>query len=291
MQITLNSTATMHCNVLTDIAIAKQAGFDAVEIIHQKLYRFLDEGGKITDLKKALGDMPVVGVGALWNADRPDEEGLEQVKRETRRMSDVARTLGCDMVQAVPGPVDIGLVKAFYAGTLKDTDEGYRGYLGQPWTVIRKGTAKNVKEIAKILKDNGQDLYLEPLGWAPFNSLKQAMEVIDEAEMDNVGVIVDTWHCYVSGDTPDFVAKMDKKLIKGVHVCDSLRHDGGVPDQDVLRNVLTGEGAIYLKEWMDAIRATGFDGWYACELFSRRHHEMDPLKLATTLRNFLEYII
>lgn len=291
MLITLNSTATMHCNVLTDIAIARQAGFDAVEIIHQKLYRFLDAGGKIADLKKALGDMPVVGVGALWDADRPDEEGLEQVKNEARYMSGIARELGCKMVQAVPGPVDIELVKAFHNGTLSDSDKGYRGYLGKPWPEIRKGTAKNVREIAKILAGNGQDMYLEPLGWAPFCSIRQAMEVIEEAGQDNVGVIIDTWHCYVAGDTPDFIAKLDKKLIKGVHVCDSLKYEGGVPDQNVLRNVMTGEGAIYLKEWMDAIRATGFDGWYACELFSRRHHEMDPLKLATTLRNFMEYII
>lgn len=291
MQIVLNSTATMHCNVLTDIAIARRAGFDGIEIIHQKLYRFLDEGGKISDLQKALGDFPVVGVGALWDADRPDDEGLNQVKAETRRMSNVAQALGCRMVQAVPGPVDISLVQAFHAGTLADDDKRYRGYLGQPWPVIRKGTARNVREIARILQENNQELYVEPLGWAPFCSVKQAVEIIDEAEQDNVGMIVDLWHCYVAGDTPDDVASLDKKLIKGVHVCDSLRYEGGVPDQDILRNVMTGEGTIYLKEWMDAIRATGFDGWFACELFSRKHHEMDPFQLALTLRNFMEYII
>jgi len=206
-------------------------------------------------------------------------------------MSEIAWKLDCKMVQAVPGPVDIELVIAHHNGTLKDSDKGYRGYLGKTWQETRRGTAVNVREMAKILKENDQVLYLEPLGWAPFCSLKQAIEVIDEAEQDNVGVIIDTWHCYVAGDTPDFVAKMNKGIIKGVHVCDSLPFEGGVPDQNVLRNVMTGEGVIFLKEWMDAIRATGFDGWYSCEFFSRRHHEMDPLTLATTLRNFLHYII
>ena len=42
MVIALNGTCTMYCNLLTDIRIAREIGYDAIEIIGSKLYRYLD---------------------------------------------------------------------------------------------------------------------------------------------------------------------------------------------------------------------------------------------------------
>jgi len=291
MQITLNSTALMHSNIINDIAVAKAAGFDAIEPIHTKLYRYLENGGTAEKLNKVLDGFPVVGIGALWDGDRYTPEGRREMLDEARYMSDVAKSIHCNMFEVVPGPVDIDVVIEYSKGTLATGDKRHRGLLGKEWAEIRKNMADNLKEIAKIAKENGQEIYFEPLGWAPISRFSQGIEVIDEAGMDNVGLVIDTWHGYVAGDTPDDVAKIDKRYIKAVHVCDSLEHKGGIPDQRELRNVMLGEGVVYLKEWLAAIRSTGFDGWYACELFSRRHHEEEPYRFAQTLRNFMDYII
>lgn len=291
MQLVLNCTATMHCNLMTDIDIARETGFDGIEIIHQKLYRYLDTGNTFSRLRDHLDGFPVVGLGALWDCDRTSEEGRRDLIRETERMSECARELGCNLVQAVPGPVDLDVVQAFANGTLADGDPRYRGFLGCSWEEIRRETAKNVRMIADIVAQNHQQVYLEPLGWAPFKSMQQAVEIVEESGADNVGVIVDTWHCYVAGDTPEMIAKLDKDFIKGVHICDSVRFDGGVADQRVYRDIMTGAGAIYLQEWVDAIKSTGFDGWYACELFSTKHHEWDPVELAGMLRSFMQCLV
>lgn len=285
MQLVLNCTATGPCDLFTDIAIAKNAGFDGIEIIHQKLYPSLKEGKTFSQIRNQLDGYPVVGIGALWDCDRQGD-GVKVLEEEAWKMSNCAKELHCRMIQAVPGPVDLDVVQAYADGTLGDEDPRYRGFLGCDWKTIREGTARNVRRIAEIAAQNGQEVYLEPLGWAPFHSVRQAVEIIDQAEMDNVGIIVDLWHCYVGGDTPDDVAMLNKKLIKGVHVCDSLRFSGGVADQRVYRDVMTGAGVICIQEWINAIRSTGFDGWYACELFYRKQY--DPMSMALALRQFMQ---
>jgi sugar phosphate isomerase/epimerase len=55
---------------------------------------------------------------------------------------------------------------------------------------------------------------------------------------------------------------------------------------------LPGEGEIPIKEWVEAVKSTGFDGVYSSELLSPKHWEWDILEIAreTKLRmeNYLK---
>jgi sugar phosphate isomerase/epimerase len=51
-----------------------------------------------------------------------------------------------------------------------------------------------------------------------------------------------------------------------------------------------GEGAIPLKDWINAIKSTGYDGWYTCETFCKRAFEEDPLKTAAVIKNYMDYL-
>ena len=63
------------------------------------------------------------------------------------------------------------------------------------------------------------------------------------------------------------------------------------PDQDS-RRVWPGEGEIPLREWVDAIRATGFDGWWDNELYSPLHWEMaDPFAVGAGLLEVLRGLL
>jgi hypothetical protein len=57
------------------------------------------------------------------------------------------------------------------------------------------------------------------------------------------------------------------------------------------RDVWTGAGRVPLKEWVDAVRATGFDGIWRCELLSPKYWELDPWKTAADLKTTLEYML
>lgn len=290
-KVCMNVTTTMHSNLINDIKIAKEAGYAAIEIQHNKLYRYLDAGFTCESLLPILGDLKVSGVGALWNIERQGEE-YEVFLQEVDRMCKCAQILGAPMVQMCTGPVFVDVVKDFYAGKIGPNETRYMGLLGRSEKEVLELTAKNVAAAADIAAKYGVDLFFEPLAWAPVKTIKQALEIIDMIKKPNVGVVIDFWHMWTTGETPDFVRTIDKNLIKQVHICDGLEYDRTqVPDQAVLRDVWTGEGNIPLKEYVEAVKATGYDGWWASEIFCTKAWEQDHLKTASTLKNFIDFLL
>ena len=291
MKIAMNSTATLHCNVVQEIKIAREIGFQGVEIQIDKLFRYLDAGNRIEQLRPLLGDMEVAAIGALQNIERQGDAHASYIE-DVRKACETASGIGASMVQICTGPSDLSVVRDFHAGVLKDTDTRYRGLLGETEDALIEQTANNVAEAADIAADYGLELYIEPLAWVPLCKISQALKVIEAAGKKNVGVVIDFWHMWTTGETPEFVASIPKELIKMVHICDGIRCEpGAIPDQDVLRDVWTGEGDIPLKRWIDAVKQTGYDGWCSTEIFSNRIAEKDPVVTAATLKTNFEYML
>jgi alkanesulfonate monooxygenase SsuD/methylene tetrahydromethanopterin reductase-like flavin-dependent oxidoreductase (luciferase family) len=49
--------------------------------------------------------------------------------------------------------------------------------------------------------------------------------------------------------------------------------------------------AFRCKEWVDAVKATGFDGIWRCELLSPKYWELDPWTTARDLKAMLQYML
>ncbi|WP_257879662.1 sugar phosphate isomerase/epimerase family protein [Kocuria flava] len=209
---------------------------------------------------------------------------------EVSRMAGVAEVLGAPILQLCTGPVDWNVAKDFKAGKLGPEDPRYRGTLGLSEDEALDAAAANVREAADIAAGHGLELYLEPLAWSNLNRHRHSLQIIERAGRENVGIALDTWHYWTTGDTLEEVAATPKELIKAAHISDGLdldrEHD--VPDQSVHRNVVIGGGAIPLQEWIDAIKSTGYEGWWVSEMFSDKANEHDFLKVATTMRNLLD---
>jgi len=280
MIIAHNGTCTMYCNLLPDIRIAKETGYAGIEIIGSKLYRYLAQGFSVESLLQHLEGIAPVGLGYVQDIERQEPNEYAALLKDCEKMCCLAQKLGCPMVQLLTGPIEPGL----------GIHGSYQGLAGMPWPQIRKLTAKNLAALADIGARYNVRCYLEPLTWAPVHTLQQALEVIDAAERDNVALLIDFWHQWTSGTTPDDIAKLDRKLIAGVHFCDSLELTGEQWSHEQ-RNVWTGGGHIPLKEWVDAVLGTGFDGWWACELFSPKHWELDPWETAYNLKELLAYML
>ena len=60
---------------------------------------------------------------------------------------------------------------------------------------------------------------------------------------------------------------------------------------NVRRDVWTGGDRSPLNEWVDAARATGFDGCWACELLSPKYWGLDPWRTALDQKTYLEYLL
>ena len=257
MIVALHSIMTRWSNVRTDIRIASETGYEAIEILGAKLVRYLDTGLRAEDLLPVLESHQIraVSINDILGVERQGPEDREALLVEAERLSSAAEVLGCPTIQVVP----------------------LCSLEGRPWREIIDLTARNVKDIADIGKAHGVRFKVEPVAWSPIHSLSKALELIDAVERDNVGMTIDTWHLSAGEETtPGEVARLPSSLIFGVHFSDGLCHTPGTPwDENELRAFLPGDGKIPLQEWIDAVRSTGYNGVYSCELLSYRHWEWD----------------
>lgn len=285
--IALHTTVTKHCNLLTDIEVARKAGFDGIEITNDKLFGFFDAGYTGEDVSNALDGLSVCGLGFLLNVERQNED-YQSLIDDAHKFFSAAKSIESPAVQILTGPVDVLAVREYQKG---NKSSRYSGLLGMDDSEQKRLTAKNAAVLADMAKEYGLILYLEALAWTPVNSIAKSLEILDMAERDNLKIVIDYWHGYIAGDTPEQISKIDKKDIYCVHVCDSLAYKGGIPDEVILRNVETGKGVIPMKEWTDAIKSTGFDGFWSCESFCKAQQELKPLDSAISLKNYMTNLI
>lgn len=270
MIITMHGLTTMHCNIKTDIRIAREAGYDGLEIIESKLLRYLGVGHKAADLVSLFEAHSIapVCINALKHVERTEPKERAGLLAEAELLCAAAEVIACPTIQLVP----------------------FCGLEGRPWDEVLELTARNVADIADIGKRHGIRFQLEPIAWSPIHSLSQSLQLIEAAGRDNVGMVIDFWHLWAGEETtPDEVAALDGSMIYGVHFCDGKRYELGTEwAEDELRGYLPGEGDIAIGTWVDAVQATGFDGVWSCELLSPRHWEWDLLEIALETKALME---
>ncbi|MCA1368732.1 sugar phosphate isomerase/epimerase [Bradyrhizobium sp. BRP14] len=286
-QLLLHSLVAKHAPLAIDLDIAEEVGFDGIEASATKLRAFLKAGFSEAELAAVLQGANVPGMGFLIDIERQGE-AKKQLIREAEELFRLASVAGARGVQVLTGPVNAEAVMRHQQGSPVDL---YSGLLGRTLEEQISLTARNLAEIADLANSHGLLVYLEALSWTPLNTIEKQRQIIDRAGRDNVRMVIDFWHCYTSGDTPDDVARLDKDIIYGVHVCDSLAFSGGVPNEVVLRDIPTGAGVIDLKLWADAVKATGYDGWWSCELFCRKQQQQNSYGVARQLHALMSGLV
>lgn len=286
-QLIFHSMASKQNTLAIDIEIAKSVGFDGLETSGQKIAAFLDAGFTVPELKARLGGLFLPGIGFLIDLERQGD-GRRQMLREAEQLCELASAAGAKGIEAITGPLDI---RVFEAGAAMRYPELYRGLVDLPTNAQSELTAANLQAVADIAASHGLIVYLEALSWTPLNTMDAQLRILDRCKRDNVRIVIDFWHAYTSGDTPERIARLDKELIYGVHLCDSLPYAGGVPNEPVLRDVPTGQGVLDLQSWVDAVKSTGYAGWWSCELFCNRQHQDNSFVVARDLKHLMEQLI
>jgi sugar phosphate isomerase/epimerase len=278
MRLVYNSNSTMHLPALMQVRVAKETGWDGVFLREEHLRRYLAQGFGVASLREAMLGLDPVNLGALMDVERWRPPERAAMLREATALTELAVDIGASYVQLLTGPVAPG--------------GPYSGPGALTPAELREVTASAVRSVADLGAASGVRYYLEPVAWTPLSSLRQAVEVIDAAERENVGLVLDFWHLWQRGATPDDVARLDRRMIFGVDFADSLGPPGtGTPDQRS-RCVWPGDGDIPLREWVDAVRSTGFDGWWDNELYSPPHWESaDPFTVGAGLFDVLDTLL
>lgn len=274
MRLVYNSNSTMHLPALMQIRLARETGWDGIFVREEHLRRYLAQGFDVTGLRQALDGLAPVNLGALADVERWRPAERAAMLREAEALTELAVGIGATYVQLLTGPVRPG--------------GAYSGPAGLTPAELRDVTASAIRSVADLGAAHGLRYYLEPVAWTPLSSLSAAVDAIDAADRDNVGLVLDFWHLWQRGTTPEDIARLDARYIFGVDFADSLGPVGALGPDQRTRCVWPGEGEIPLGEWVAAVRSTGFDGWWDNELYSPPHWERaDPFAVAVGLLEVL----
>lgn len=258
----LHTKSIWKSNLLSDIRIASEAGFGAVEMAGNKVWDYLEAGGTAETVRQTLQkyQMQMISINDIAHVERTDDETIARTLKEAEILSAFAKDVGCDCIQLVP----------------------LCALAGRPEDEIIGLTAKNIRRICDVGMEYGVKFQLEPVAWSPIHSLKSTKKLIDAVKRENFGTVIDFWHLWYGAETkPDDVRAFDPKRIYHIHFCDGTRNAPGTEcDETVLRGCYAGDGDIALSEWVQAVRDTGYDGWWSYELVSAKHWQTDIREVA-----------
>ena len=247
MKIALSEISTPGASFAEDVAAYAAAGFDGIGIWEFKLPEGEDEASLRMLRASGLGAANCVPtVPSLLQLALPGLEGpadpAERVEALCASMARLARFEPASVV-CLTGP----------AGDRSEAD-------------ARALVIDGLQQVAAAARDAGVRLGLEPThpsesGETSFlSSISEAIALLDEAGLDDVGVMVDTVHV---GDTPGLEQEVALHCarVTGFHAADKLA--AGAPGR-----VLPGEGVTRPEELTALLRAAGFDGYLDIEIFS-----------------------
>ena len=143
---------------------------------------------------------------------------------------------------------------------------------------------RRLREVAKVLKDNGIRLGLEFVGPRtsrarsrfPFICTQPGMMELAEAiGTGNVGLLLDSWHWYTSHGTVEELLQLTNKDIIHVHVNDAPSGIQVDRQIDTRRKLPVTTGVIDLKGFINTMVKIGYDGPVECEPFDQELRKMD----------------
>jgi len=270
MKLSLHGVSVWHSNAVTQLRIAHETGFSGLELLPEHLFRYLENGGSYAAFRQMMAkyNVQVTCINALKQIGRHQMQERAALMQEAEKICLAAAELQCPVVQIMALNEIDSLPEAERQAILLD----------------------NISAIADTGKKSGIKFQIEVVAFTSFNSLSQALTLIQESGKDNIGVVIDFWHLHAGGKTrPEEVAAMNKNLIYGVHFCDGRAALPGEKwDERVQRNYAPGEGEVDIPRWAEAVKATGYDGVWSPELLSPDYWERDLWETALACRKSME---
>jgi 2-keto-myo-inositol isomerase len=255
------ATTGEHVDLATDIQIAGQAGYQAVELRDTKIDRYLAGGGALDSLREALrqAGVEVLSINALEDSTLRAGRDLEPVLARTRTFCEWAQALGCPYVISVPSFLPPG---------------------GLPDVEVRTRTVYALRQMAAIAAPFRVRVGFECLGFptCSVNSLAVARQIIDEVADPRVGIVIDAFHFYAGGSRPEDLDTLPGDRVFIVHLDDAEAGDPATLGD--AQRLWPGDGVIPLRPMLERLERNGYDRPYSLELFRPEYWAMDPAEIA-----------
>lgn len=261
MKLGLNGSTTDQCNLIEDIEVASQSGFDLLELRTYKINNYLNDGGSLENLRDKFikEEVQPFAINALeFFTLKNTETEVNDMLKETEHWCKIASEINCPYLVAVPSRL---------VDNVKEE------------TIIEDAVNMLLK-VSDIAAKYDVKIAFEFIGFSDFSvtTLEVANEIITRVDRENVGLVIDTYHFYLGGSTLESVNVVDKKNIFIFHINDAEK---GILKHELTEDhrVFPGIGMIPLKEIGQAFKAVGYNEMVSLELFRKDYWELPSEEL------------
>jgi sugar phosphate isomerase/epimerase len=222
-------------------------------------------------LKGTLRDLSAAGLvisdlGASAEMHEPDPAKRAKHMDEARRFIALAHELRVPYVRVFPNKLVPGEEKSVTFARISD----------------------GLHELGEYARPAGVTIILESHG--EFRRGEDIIPLMEGAKSKNVAFLWDAHHTCVEGEKPADTYRQLGKYTRHTHLKDSVAI-AGKPKED-RQYVLTGAGAIPVRETVQVLAGNGYKGYYCFEWEKRWHPEIEDPEVAfphyaKTMREYL----
>ena len=244
------------------VEVGARVGFRLMEASARGLMNFA--GDDPSALRTLLTEYSVTPVHCGWSAGlRSSRADFESALARTAEEMTFVRDYGCK-----GGTLVLPFRRE---SNTPDPDDG--------------DTLDRIQQIADLAAARGLNIVLEFVGLhipdaprATYRDLPSTLALIERVGRPNVGVLVDTYHWYLSGGAVDDITAIPDQMPVFLHINDAP--PGNVAALDDSMRLLPGEGVIDLAAFLGAFAARGYAGPVSVEIFSERLRALPPEETA-----------
>ncbi|PPK97209.1 sugar phosphate isomerase/epimerase [Kineococcus xinjiangensis] len=266
----LNQATTKHIGLAEAVEVCARAGVPAIGVWRDRLHEVgLDAAVRL--VRGAGLRVSSLCRGGFLTAD--DADGRAAALHDNRLAIDEAAALGADCLVMVVGGLPAG---------------------SRDLPAARRRVVDAVGELAPYAGERGVRLALEPLhpmyvaDRAVLSTLGQALDVAEQFPVEQVGVVVDTFHVFWDPELERQIARAGER-IASYQVCDWITP---LPADTLLARGMMGDGHIDFPAISRAVHAAGYRGDVETEIFHADVWAADPDEVvATVLRRYVEHVL
>jgi 2-keto-myo-inositol isomerase len=246
----LNTSTIEPQPVMEKIRLAAKHGFAGIELWHNDIFEYVEQGGTVDDVNKAVADAGLIVPSTIamkgW-CEASAEEYPERLEDVRRRM-DLAAHLGSSYVIATPAHVVIDYAQI----------------------------VERFVDLLEIGRQIGVKPVMEYLGFCPsVFKVTQALKICEATGGGEATIVLDAFHNFRGGSTFEELKTVPLDRIAHYHLNDAPADPPREEQRDPNR-VMPGDGILDLKSEIDWLREIGYEGTVSLELFNRDLWKQDP---------------
>jgi 2-keto-myo-inositol isomerase len=250
----LNSSTIRPVPILKKIEIAAKAGYTAIELWHDDIDAHIAAGGTVQEIRHAVDDQNLDVPTTIYLKGWFETTGPEHIAELDECKRRMAQSVAVGALHVIAGPP---------AG-MADHDQGARNYR----ELLEIGLAMGVKPAMEFLG------FVEDI-----NTIEDGLEVITKADHPAGTIVLDPFHIFRGGGSPESIAKLRGDQVAIMHFNDSPTSPPREQQHDKDR-VYPGDGHLDLDRQLALLRKIGYDRWLSLELFREDLWAANPLEVA-----------